>query len=165
MTRARLSGDGFMTLGVAPVPQTVRATIRYHVGHGLAMGYPLREVLAFAWRNRRSFERSLDRPDEQALRDAWADGYEWAHKHGATASLIARLWRYAAFPESRPKDPGKLFEPPLNDEELAILNDAMSAYPQVTSGNYAAGVIVPSGDTHLVSEHGPEIIRPEDRGE
>lgn len=123
-----LTGDGFMTLGVAPVPQTVRQTIRYHVGHGMAMGYPLREVLAFAWRNRRSFQRSLDRPDEQALRDAWADGYQFARHHGPTASLIARQWRYLAFPRTRPGEP-VLFDPPLNEEELAVLNDAMSAYP------------------------------------
>ena len=124
-----LRAVGWLALGVAPEPQTVRQTIRYHVGHGLAMGYPLAEVLAFAWRNRRSFERSMDRPDEQALRNAWAEGYEWGRYHGPTASLIARLWRYAAFPLTRPTEPGVLFDPPLNDEELAVLNDAMSAYP------------------------------------
>lgn len=128
-TRAELQAAGWMHLGVAPEPQTVRATIRYHVGHGLAMGYPLREVLPFAWRNRRSFQARMDRPDEQALRDAWANGYQWARHHGPTASLVARLWRYATFPETRPKDPGKLFVPPLNEDELAVLNDAMSAYP------------------------------------
>ena len=128
-THAQLRAAGWMHLGVAPEPQTIRQTIRYHVGHGLAMGYPLRDVLAFAWRNRRSFERRLDRPDEQALRDAWADGYEFARHHGATASLVARLWRYAAFPLTRPSEPGVLFDPPLTEDELAVLTDAMSAYP------------------------------------
>lgn len=130
---AELHAIGWLSLGVAPEPQTTGQTIRYHIGHGLAMGYPLREVLAFAWRNRRSFRPRMDRPDEQALRDAWADGYEWARHHGPTASLISRLWRFAAFPATRPEQPGVLFDPPLNEEELAVLNDAMSSYPEASA--------------------------------
>jgi hypothetical protein len=49
----------WVTLGFAPVPQTVSKGFWHHVWHGLLVGYPLLEVLAFAWRNRFSFIRPV----------------------------------------------------------------------------------------------------------
>lgn len=51
----RLCSVGWMTLGVAPIPRTTAQTLRYHIGHGLVMGYPVRHVLAWSWTHRHSF--------------------------------------------------------------------------------------------------------------
>jgi hypothetical protein len=45
----------WLELGWAPRPRSVAEGFRYHLGHGLVMGYPLLSVLAFAWRNRGNF--------------------------------------------------------------------------------------------------------------
>lgn len=47
--------DTVIHLGVAPAPTTVWQTLVYHICHGLIMHYSLWSVLAWSWRNRRSF--------------------------------------------------------------------------------------------------------------
>jgi hypothetical protein len=42
-------------LGFAPTPHGPWVAFRHHVLHGLLMHYPLRRVLAWSWRHRRSF--------------------------------------------------------------------------------------------------------------
>lgn len=46
-------------LGIAPAPKTLWRNLIYHVCHGLIMQYPLRDVIAFAWRNRYSFQTEM----------------------------------------------------------------------------------------------------------
>lgn len=48
--------ERFVSLGICPAPAGPWQTFRYHVLHGLLMGYPLVSILRFAWRNRRSFD-------------------------------------------------------------------------------------------------------------
>ena len=55
------AGPEWVHLGYAPTPRTTWQTVRYHLGHGLVMGYRLRDVVAWSWRNRRSFA-NLDAP-------------------------------------------------------------------------------------------------------
>ena len=50
------SDSEYVTMGYARRPCGIWQTVRYHVLHGLLMGYRLLPVLRFAWRNRRSFE-------------------------------------------------------------------------------------------------------------
>lgn len=42
-------------MGTAPVPQGPLQVFKYHLGHGLVMGYPIIDVLAFSWKNRNAF--------------------------------------------------------------------------------------------------------------
>lgn len=48
--------EGWVFMGIAPLPRTTWQTIRYHILHGLIMQYPLWSILKFAWRNRHSFK-------------------------------------------------------------------------------------------------------------
>jgi hypothetical protein len=48
-------GDDWLLMGIAPRPKTVWQTLVYHICHGLIMQYPLRDVLIWSWKNRRSF--------------------------------------------------------------------------------------------------------------
>lgn len=61
----RWNGDGatryveiepweWVGLGVAPRPRGPLRVFVYHLGHGLVMGYPLHDILVFAWRNRKT---------------------------------------------------------------------------------------------------------------
>lgn len=45
----------WLMLGFAPMPRTMWQAFRYHVLHGLLMGYRPARVLRWSWRNRRSF--------------------------------------------------------------------------------------------------------------
>lgn len=51
--------EKYISLGIAPRPQTRLQAIIYHVCHGLIMRYPLLDILVWSWRNRDSFEDKI----------------------------------------------------------------------------------------------------------
>lgn len=71
------SDDGFgytqeinadvVQLGIAPAPKTLRQNLIYHICHGILMHYPLRDVLAFAWRNRYSYLTEMIDGEDMAV--------------------------------------------------------------------------------------------------
>lgn len=62
-------------LGVAPVPRGTLRVFLYHLGHGLVMGYPILDVVVFAWRHRNGFDKKWrEKTKEQYLEDGIGGG-------------------------------------------------------------------------------------------